>query len=861
MNFFRRKVRREAVSDDAVSGVDSAKYSDDASKKQKLLQSAASTSDKIRRRSYFSMSVAAPSLLRQKPPTAAQPAVPQAVALVALSTDACSDMSMSVDLPPAHTKTSIATKLQRRRSIPVVAYLTSKRRSPKDVHAADQPAADAEKLAAGLALPGAHDSSTSEDNHSSNSRSSSSGDESSGGDSDVTLASAQEVPDLDATAPAELASQSPAGCIAAGQACVELQACSSSTAHVGDGSNSFRRSVAASMDIDCEPRLPSGSAIVIPKAYCIGAAADNAPADMPNVHCGEASADACVPLSTGTLCATEDEASAPPQPQPQPPSQASIATHNNRPQPRSVLKSITMPSSASASAMRGDLAPSGMAALLSPSLPFFMAAGSGQKLLRASSAPTMAANTTAVPGSTVNNVTTGTVGSRRTLGQPQRRPLSLGRWRTTTTTTSARDVPKHAPSITARLSLNLGIGHNNNDHSHCNSSSSSRRRLSLRRSPSSTTAQPKSAEQRKMEAWAADDDDFSIYDYDLTGAYFELPKFASAKPAMSLPVASSKAASQKATAAASAAASGSPSTGSRLSSTSTIVEDYTLNSEQCKHIYMLSMRKLQWQGGRLLGMRGVLHIKNAMAKASEHYVVVSGGRCLDAYQASRDMLADFYMLGGSNNTGSGGGGGGYGRRESERDMHPSLVRSRPFESSPSLPLGGAGGSRRRGGGDGGSVPKYPTRARSMNNLAQFQHLLRNPRPVVSVEVAAAAAGEQSSNGRGRHASRIVTAPMSSPPALGDGAAGIAGKALAMAFSGASERDGGATMPDSELLAFGSGDLVSLVPADAIEDGDALVMYRPQRRRRGGRRAGYGGAQLGMPSVSCADVFPVAISSL
>ncbi|KAJ1944495.1 hypothetical protein GGF37_002165 [Kickxella alabastrina] len=441
--------------------------------------------------------------------------------------------------------------------------------------------------------------------------------------------------------------------------------------------------------------------------------------------------------------------------------------------------------------------------LSSPSL---AGAEEEQVLLRSGSATTLTADTD------VSN----SGATARSPSQPQRRLLNVGRKRIAEGSPEQEQKMMH-PAANRLSFLSLGIGHRHpmNKGDHRNSSSSScKGSLSLGR-VALAPSQMKEIEQRKMDAWAADGDEFSAYEYDLSGAYFELPTMhitaASVSTQSKLSVA--------ATARRSGTECGIP--GSRLSSTSTFVDESVLSLEQCKRVYVSSMRKLRWQGsgGRRQGIRGMLHIKNTMAKANEQYVMVSNGQCLDAYQVTRDMLSEFYILG-----------------SSSRDTYV------PLQQPGSLPLSldrAAAQSTNDGSSSG-----YPARARSMASMRQHQHLMRKLRPAISVEVLGGPAGAD-----GFGSSRIVTAPMSSPPDLTDGAAGIADKAVFQAF-------GGAHISDSELLGFGAGDLVSLAPAVNAELYIGQQTYYPHRRRRAGRRSA--SAHFG---DLCPEVAPMAISAL
>ncbi|KAJ2848237.1 hypothetical protein GGI22_005774, partial [Coemansia erecta] len=133
-------------------------------------------------------------------------------------------------------------------------------------------------------------------------------------------------------------------------------------------------------------------------------------------------------------------------------------------------------------------------------------------------------------------------------------------------------------------------------------------------------------EQKRMDAWAADNDEFSTDEYDLTGVYFELP-------AIDMLAAEPRTATHKSTEGAKC---------SRLSSTSTVVDDGALSPELSKRLFVASARKLQWSGNGKRGMATLLHIRNAMARANEHYVVASGGRRLSGPSVARVMVAELY---------------------------------------------------------------------------------------------------------------------------------------------------------------------------------------------------------------------------
>ncbi|KAJ2397951.1 hypothetical protein GGI05_000368 [Coemansia sp. RSA 2603] len=426
----------------------------------------------------------------------------------------------------------------------------------------------------------------------------------------------------------------------------------------------------------------------------------------------------------------------------------------------------------------------------------------------------------------------------RPLVRPQRRPLSLRRRKDSANDGLCNQSSLHG--LSKRLSLiNLGIGHRNHDSSSCQADGQvdssrrasfgfSRRSVSLSRrsiSSSLTSSLAKDAEKRKIAAWNDDDDEFSAYEYDLSGAYFELPVISSKgvkfpacnELSKNLATASTARSTLGSSATRSTKTSEYNSRGSRLSSASTVCEENVLSADQCKRVYVSSMRKLQLQSRRRHGMRSVLHIKNAMTKANKNYAAVSGGCGLDAYQLSFEMIAEFYML----------GGGSSSRNE--------LTTARRARSSSAFcsPSPASAPRRLLGRSD------YPIRSRSMDSLDSFQisTLLHKPRPVVSVTVASAATDRSESDSDCNEPSRIITAPMSSPPALSDGAATIADKVLAEVFDTAREQDDG--IIDSELLRFGGGNLIPLVSAEndsQCGDSSSLpAVYRSYRRKRGGNR--------------------------
>ncbi|KAJ2003705.1 hypothetical protein GGI04_002868 [Coemansia thaxteri] len=110
---------------------------------------------------------------------------------------------------------------------------------------------------------------------------------------------------------------------------------------------------------------------------------------------------------------------------------------------------------------------------------------------------------------------------------------------------------------------------------------------------------PSAAEQARLDAWAADGDEFSARDYDLTGLCFEL-----APPPP--PVADAGAGA-----------------GAAL----------------CRRVFAASARKLQ-RPHACRGMASVVLIRATMVKASAHYAAASGGRRLDAPRVARDALCE-----------------------------------------------------------------------------------------------------------------------------------------------------------------------------------------------------------------------------
>ncbi|KAJ2490720.1 hypothetical protein IWW37_002922 [Coemansia sp. RSA 2050] len=439
---------------------------------------------------------------------------------------------------------------------------------------------------------------------------------------------------------------------------------------------------------------------------------------------------------------------------------------------------------------------------------------------------------------TESPVTSGGEAAEQTQPRPQRRQLRLGRWRT-----ASIGVPHHHSGIDSGINslaalalrparLSLGAGPNqqqirqlygskaasesgDNDqvastgpkkahrllsslgHTHVNlglspgqgnSSSEWQRPHVAHRKLSGalgklllTPPPPSAAEQAKMDAWAADDDEFSADDYDLSGTYFEL-----------MPAAKRATADMSGSGRRKHSGAECTTPESRLSSTSTVVDEGVamLEPEQYKRIFVSSARKLQLQCGRR-GMSCVVHIKTMMTKASEHYLIVSGGRNLDAYRISRQVLADLYL--------------GNTREDGDRETE-SLATSQqqPATAYP---------ARRRSAGS--SCPAHQ-RARQARAREECE-----PRPAVAVAVASGDSSPAS----------VVEVPLSSPPPLSPSAE-IADAALARIATAAEE---------AELAEFGMGDLVSLGPMTAMsgsssdaETHSKRASYRRYRRRRASR---------------------------
>ncbi|KAJ2879538.1 hypothetical protein H4R27_005248 [Coemansia aciculifera] len=297
-----------------------------------------------------------------------------------------------------------------------------------------------------------------------------------------------------------------------------------------------------------------------------------------------------------------------------------------------------------------------------------------------------------------------------------------------------------------------------------------------------TPPPPSAAEQAKMDAWTADDDEFSASEYDLSGTYFELmptTKRAVTDGANSVLVSGSGRRKHSGTECTTPE--------SRLSSTSTVVDEgaVALGPEQYKRIFVSSARKLQLQCGRR-GMSCVVHIKTMMTKASEHYVVVSGGRNLDAYRISRQVLADLYLNDG---------------REDSGKERLSLATAQQQQQP---------------------TTAYPARQRSVGSNHQAQRRARRAGAGKEGESRPAVAGGNSSR------DCVVEVPLSSPPPLSPSAE-IADAALAKIAT---------AVEDAELAEYGMGDLVSLGPTmtTARDSDDETHNRRPTYRRYRRRRA-------------------------
>ncbi|KAJ1792988.1 hypothetical protein LPJ67_001394 [Coemansia sp. RSA 1938] len=232
-------------------------------------------------------------------------------------------------------------------------------------------------------------------------------------------------------------------------------------------------------------------------------------------------------------------------------------------------------------------------------------------------------------------------GGTTVLGTPrQRQQLNLSRLR------SGTNVGVLTSTIRSTL-LNLSAGYNHHVESAPKKTTVrfGKKRSAGTLSKLSLTPQPTQAEQARMDAWTADDDDYSADEYDLSGVYFELPS----TPTQLLPSANTATSSGSTVKQTSPALSDKATQnntcatpGSRLSSTSTVVDECTLSPEQYQRMYRCSAHKMQWPG-RGRAMSSMIHVKSIMAKASECYVVVSGGRRLDVGPKPRDVFSGMYL--------------------------------------------------------------------------------------------------------------------------------------------------------------------------------------------------------------------------
>ncbi|KAJ2602354.1 hypothetical protein H4R99_002713 [Coemansia sp. RSA 1722] len=840
MNFFRRKNKRNA--DASASQPQHASSSPGAAAGFQLdppkmpadCHPAATFTEKTKRKNYFGMAASSPAFLRRRN-IVDTPSYKELTAPPATTTAVSADnINLSMFSDPNNgdasmtTLTAMDARMQRRRSIMGVSYLMKRRSMHKDLAVSDS--VTAPQMAAIAVHPAKASAGSRRERErdrqlgalvprrasqcsNSGSGGSSSGDESSGADSDVTLATQDSVDpgaaienrDIE-LATAVLASSSiQVGCVNsdASEDCVDQSpqvhqsAASLSSSNKGIASRVFY--------------IASSEHVLLPETHTKPAHVRSRPGD----------AQAISPRHGAKLCIK-----------------------------RPLL--LTPPSSM-ALAKRPDLLSPGSAPALS-----------------------VAAAISDAGNAAASNAI-------RPLGRPQRRPLSLGRWR-------HGDGMGKRQSLKERTSLlNLGFGqrhrsaiqNNVNDGDSGDRSSRNRTGLSSGRTsfglgrrsvslgrPSLSLSLPlplnvpsqashhqtKDTEKRKMDAWTEDDDEFSVDEYDLSGVYFELPTIDAKGVSFSKSGAARGQADAESVVNGCDVSSKGPAAdcvgrGSRLSSTSTVVDECELSAEQYKRVYVSSMRKLQWHSGRRYRMNSVLLIKNAMLRANENYVVVSGGRKLDAHQLSREMLSGFYMLGGS------GGDGGRSANGSSRSLFSAERRVYSpvslLSSPSSLPLGHLGRRARNG-----SV--YPARTRSMDGICQEQ-VQHASRPVVTVAVPSASLADSyvccdSSGAQGSEAkqrsSRFVTAPMSSPPAPAEGAASIADRVLAKVFDNALGEV--VPIPDSELLEFGNGDLVPLNPGEGcVAESDRPRSYRSYRRKRdgAGRRWGLTGTRRLGPALT------------
>ncbi|KAJ1940871.1 hypothetical protein EC988_006911, partial [Linderina pennispora] len=164
---------------------------------------------------------------------------------------------------------------------------------------------------------------------------------------------------------------------------------------------------------------------------------------------------------------------------------------------------------------------------------------------------------------------------------------------------------------------------------------------------------PSAHEQQKMDAWAADDDDVSNYEYDVSGAFYDMPSLPKTtagdigdRYALAATVGGSSPKQQQKRHDRRGCSFSSISPTSRLSSSSTVIESDELTAEQLKHIFVASARKLRWQKPQR-GISGLMHIRNTMAQANARYMARMGGERLDKYQQVIVSLSDLYTNEGS----------------------------------------------------------------------------------------------------------------------------------------------------------------------------------------------------------------------
>ncbi|KAJ1965202.1 hypothetical protein GGI12_000936 [Dipsacomyces acuminosporus] len=352
-----------------------------------------------------------------------------------------------------------------------------------------------------------------------------------------------------------------------------------------------------------------------------------------------------------------------------------------------------------------------------------------------------------------------------------------------------------------------------------------RRGLAVKRSGSGLkkfVAQPTAIQQARMDEWAADDDEFSPYEYDVSGAYFDFPL---------LPTIDGSSRGAATTRDASKLAKPGP----RLSDASTMVDSKQCSAEQCKRIFVSSVRKLQWHSARY-GIAGIMHIRNTMAKANEAYTIVSGGKRLNSYQASIAALANLCANG----------------------SDPLVVegqRSGPFAIPPKQlsaggSIGGRSGSSKRGssaGVDKGRASKAGAGSGGSSGASGARDMLHDkPR-----------LGTHDFGKTNPFSSAFSLAPATEAAEIDSGSPASPREVQgneAQAQLWLPVPQPALAIDDSELLGFGAGDLVSLSPVDGVgpddgaEDADSPGIcsrtHQPYRRRRVNKRAGSG--SVGLP---------------